>query len=95
VALRGSVPTEGQLHHPDRQRRKRRERVVQLAEAIERRRRGVERGIEVVDEWQDPRDRQLGGAVEVRVVGASVGSTQLLERGEGRVVITDFDRGDR
>ncbi len=89
----GLESAERHLHHPDRQSGKRHERLVLLTEAVERCRRSVQRAVEVVDDRQDPRDRQLGGALEIRVVDAPVESLEPLDRGQSAVIVTNLDGG--
>jgi hypothetical protein len=54
VGARGLEPAEPQLQQPSRQGCPRRERFVLLVETIERCLCGLDRPIEVIDDWPDP-----------------------------------------
>ena len=63
-------------------------------EAVERHRGGTKRAVEVVDEGQDPGDRQLRGALEVRVVDVPHETVEPVDGGQGALVIADLDGRD-
>jgi hypothetical protein len=85
---------ERRLHHSDCQSGEGHEGLVLATEAIERRRRRLEGAVEVVDDWQDPRDRQLGGALEVRVIDAALESSDPVDGDERAVVVSNLDGGN-